>query len=89
MNPNTQKATAIALGYLVACLFRFQSAGDGVSGTLLLTLVGVTAVTLALLLMIQALKKSVDWSWWNTFLGFTLCLIATGGATIVVASMFR
>ncbi|GAB5405170.1 MAG: hypothetical protein Aurels2KO_34010 [Aureliella sp.] len=87
MSPNSQKAITIALGYLVACFFRFQSQGQSLSSTVIFTLLGVTTLTVALLLSWQAIKKTGDWTWWGSFAGFTLCLIATGGAAIVIASI--
>ena len=78
------KTGTIVGGYISAWMYRCHSQGDALSSKRALFGVGLFLVSLAVALAWQGVSKVRYWSWWMTFLGFTLSVIVLSIALVAV-----
>lgn len=82
-----RKTGAIAIVYFSAWAYRCHSRGTLLSFKRVLSGAAVILMSWAVVLAWQAAGKVKGWSWWMTFLGFTLSLIAVSIAVTAVVRM--
>ena len=81
------KTGTIAGGYFAVLVYRLHSQGDSLFSKRALYAVALVLVSFAVALTWQGVSKVNCWSWWMTFLGFTLSLVVVSIALIAVVRL--
>jgi hypothetical protein len=84
MTTALMKTGVIAIVYFSAWAYRCLSRGDSLSSKRVVYGAALILMTFAVASAWQAASKVKGWSWWMTFLGFTLSLVFVSIAVVAV-----